>query len=339
MMRTVEIQAFAKINIGLTVFGKQPSGYHDIESIFQNVDISDFLKFSTAIQPGIEIRGNLGCPPDTSSVYRAIKEFDSACGGCLEKTGISVDVTKSIPSGSGLGGAGADAAATLVALDVIFDTRLQRSQLANIAENIASDVPFFIYGGAAIVRGRGESIAPTLPREDFGLLIVQPAWESKTPEAYAELDALRSKGLLIQSPAKSLESEDRSASRATAELTAHYESSVDRWTFRNDFEPVLCNRHREYEDLFSVMRECGALFVSLSGSGSCFFGVFESQRAADIVAREYGELVRKRIKSSLLPITGIFAARPLARSMKVSYIQNCSEDTRSDKERPCYGSD
>ncbi len=335
----VEIQAFAKINIGLTVFGRQPSGYHDIEGIFQNVDIADLLTLSIVEQPGIVIRGDLGCPAERSSVYQAIVAFQRACGARLEGSGIEASVIKRIPSGAGLGGAGADAAATILGLDRLFDTKLTRSELANIGACIASDVPFFIYGGAAVVRGRGEYIDPIQPRQDFGVLVIKPSWDSKTPEAYSELDTLRKKGLLQELPIERRFGDHWCVSKTTAALVAEYKNPIDTWTFQNDFETVLREKHREYTSLYEIMRQCGANFVSMSGSGSCFYGIFASKTDAVEAAIRFRELLKSGAKSALLPTTGIFATQPLARSMKVRYIQGCSEDTRSDKERPCYGSD
>lgn len=346
-MRTVKIQAFAKINIGLTVFERRPTGYHDIEGIFQSVDIADEIDVSMRGEAGgsgdsgsgIEVQGELGCPPEQSSIYRAIVEFGAARGLNVAEAGISVVATKGIPSGAGLGGAGADAAATLVALDALFGAGLTGPELARIAERVASDVPFFMYGGAAVVRGRGERVEPILARTDYGLVVVRPAWESKTPQSYAELDNLRERGVLSPAPRARNSDAQYALARTTDEYVAQYGLPVGRWTFSNDFEAVLRRRHLEYGALFDALRESGASFVSLSGSGSCLFGVFETKRAAERAAAELRAKTKKGAERGLLPIAGIFAATPLARSMNVSYIQCCSEDTRSDKERPSYGSD
>jgi len=106
-MKEIEITVFAKINIGLEVFWRRPTGYHDIESIFQNVNLADILCISIDGRSSIAVEGEVGCPPDKSSIYHAAKVFDQACGGIVEKKGVSIHVKKGIPSGAGLGGAGA----------------------------------------------------------------------------------------------------------------------------------------------------------------------------------------------------------------------------------------
>jgi len=331
--------AFAKINIGLTVFGKQASGYHDIEGIFQNVDIADRITLSLVEEPGVVIHGDLGCPAEQSSVHQAIVAFQRVWGDCPANTGIEARVAKKIPSGAGLGGAGADAAAAILGLDRLFDAKLPRAELANIAASVASDVPFFIYGGAAVVRGRGELVEPIEPRVDFGLIVVKPSWDSKTPQAYAELDALRNAGELRAPHSARKLGEERCLAQPTAVLVDEYSLPAASWTFQNDFEHALRRAHPEYASLFEIMMECGADFVSMTGSGSCFYGIFPSKERAVEAAKKFKELLRGKAKRGLLPTTRIFATQPLARSIKVSYIQGCSEDTRSDKERPCYGSD
>ncbi len=222
---------------------------------------------------------------------------------------------------------------------MLFETKLSRADLAHIAERIASDVPFFVYGGAAVIRGRGECVEPIHPREDFGVLIIKPSWDSKTPEAYAELDTLRQQGLLRELPIERCFGELRCVSKTTATLVAEYENPPDTWTFQNDFEQVLWNKHHEYASLYEMMHRCGANFISMSGSGSCYYGIFPSRDSAVIAAKNIEKLLKTGANSALIPTMGIFASQPLARSIKVSYIQDCSEDTRSDKERPCYGSD
>ncbi len=338
-MQRIEIQAYAKINIGLTVFERQASGYHDIEGIFQNVNIADLVTLSLVDEQGIVIHGDFGCPVEQSSVYKAIVAFQQGCGACPAQRGIEARIAKKIPSGAGLGGAGADAAAIILGLNMLFNARLSREKLADIGAGVASDVPFFIYGGAAVVRGRGDIVEPIEPRGDYGLLIVKPYWDSKTPEAYAMLDMLRDTGELGAPRGTRNPGEMCCVSQPTDSLVAKYALSTSSWTFQNDFEPVLRKIYPEYALLFEIMRECGADFISLSGSGSSFYGTFPSNDSAVEASKKFTELLQRRAKHNLLPTTRIFATQPLARSLKVSYIQNCSEGTWSDKERPCYGSD
>lgn len=339
-MDAVAVTVFAKINIGLEVFSRNSTGYHDIESIFQNVSISDSLVLRIHGCGEIAIEGEFGCPPNASSVYRAVMIFDDVCAGLVRKSGISISVQKGIPSGAGLGGAGADAAAVLCGLNELFEKRFNQAELARLGERIASDVPFFLYGGAAIVRGRGERIAPIVPRTDFGLLILQPRWVSRTPEAYMALDLLRNERSQSQT-AIAPQKNDNSYSKHLSdnELEREYRLSYSQWPFKNDFQQVLMKQQPLYKELFSWLEEQGASYVSLTGSGSCVFGVFDSIEKAEKIKNEYKNVAPNVSENTYPPIVNIFAAQPLARSMIVSYSQDCNDDTRSDKERTRYGSD
>ncbi len=337
-MKEIEIDAFAKINIGLEVFGRRPTGYHDIESIFQNVSLADVLRLSIDGRSSIAVEGELDCPPGKSSMYHAAMVFDEACGGLVRREGVSIHVKKGIPSGAGLGGAGADAAATLVGLNELFGARFSQPELARLGERVASDVPFFLFGGAAIVRGRGERVLPIVPRTDFGLIIVQPPWASSTPEAYEALDCLRNKlGEYLQyGPETQLA--PYVSHLPDNELVRRYRLPIAQWPFKNDFQPVLEERHPEYRKWFSILRDYGAEYVSVTGSGSCLFGVFESLDRAVEAGEKWRDSAATVNGSCLSPSVNIFTVQPLARSIKVRYSQNCNEDTRPDKERPCYGS-
>jgi 4-diphosphocytidyl-2-C-methyl-D-erythritol kinase len=337
-MRGLEITAFAKINIGLEVFWRKSTGYHDIESIFQNVSLADSLRLCIDGRGSIAIEGELGCPPGRSSIYHAAMAFDEACGGLVGREGVSIHVKKGIPSGAGLGGAGADAAATLWGLNELLGTRFSPTELARLGGQVASDVPFFLFGGVAIVRGRGEKIFPIVPRTDFGLIIVQPSWTSSTPEAYEALDSLREE-CRGPNPYMPGTQETSYVSRLSdEELMRRYRSPVAQWQFRNDFQPVLEGRHPEYRELFSMLRGQGAGYAGLTGSGSCLFGVFESFGRAQEAGEKCRNILAERAAASPASTANIFIVQPLARSINVSYYQSCNEDTRPDKERPCYGS-
>ena len=336
-MEQINITAFAKINIGLKIFERKKSGYHDIESLFQNVDIADTLRIRPNDAGNIVIEGDIGCAPEESTIYRAAKHFFMEFEDECPIPGVTITIEKGIPSGAGLGGAGADAAATLVGMNELFSKRLSRAELARIGSRVASDVAFFLYGGAAIVRGRGEYVFPIEPRTDFGLVMLMPGWTSSTPEAYAALDtyrAIRGIGYVCRSE----DSGGYSIDLSNEQLEKIYRSSIQQWKFENDFLPVLVEQKRQYLEMLSLLQEAGAAYVNLTGSGSCVYGVFDSSEAAQNASYACASLLSGNEGGTQGSAAHIIAAKPLARSMIVSYIQDCNEDTRSDKERPCYGS-
>ncbi|MCX8012943.1 MAG: 4-(cytidine 5'-diphospho)-2-C-methyl-D-erythritol kinase, partial [Rectinema sp.] len=272
-MDTLRIEAYAKINLGLTVFGRKADGYHDIEGIFQNVDIADILELDLRRDGMIAIDGDLGCAPSDSTVFKAARIFFKAAGLSL---GASIRVEKHIPSGAGLGGAGSDAAAVLAGLNMLCGMPFSDYVLRDLAAQVASDVPFFISGGAAIVRGRGEHITPINARTDFGVLIVQPRWASSTIEAYRLLDDWRTESgnLRTSYRVKMIEGHPLSELRSDEELIQMYQGSLMDWNFENDFLPALLHVHEEYLTLIGCLREAGACHAGLTGSGSCTYGIF-----------------------------------------------------------------
>ncbi|MFA5852671.1 MAG: 4-(cytidine 5'-diphospho)-2-C-methyl-D-erythritol kinase, partial [Spirochaetales bacterium] len=169
MSGQISIKAFGKINIGLEIGYPRKDGYHPIQSIFHSLEIYDTLLFSKTLGDAIIVEGSFDCPMEKTTVYRATELFMRITG---EKGGVKATTIKRIPTMAGLGGGSADAAAAIIALDKLYDTKLGRAKLAALAAQIGSDVPFFLAGGAAIVSGRGEIIKPIKPRNDFGIILV-----------------------------------------------------------------------------------------------------------------------------------------------------------------------
>jgi len=223
-------------------------------------------------------------------------------------------------------------------LNELYGARLSLPELARLGEQIASDVPFFLFGGAAIIRGRGERVVPIVPRTDFGLLIVQPPWTSSTPEAYEALDSLRNNAGGLHQYCFETQVAPYLSHLSDDELVRRYRLPIAQWPFMNDFQPVLEKRYPEYRKWYSILRDYGAEYVSLTGSGSCFFGVFDSLDKAKEASEQCRDNIAKMDAGYLSLPVNIFVVQPLARSIKVSYSQSCNEDTRPDKERPCYGS-
>ncbi|MEJ5184590.1 MAG: hypothetical protein WHT81_05665, partial [Rectinemataceae bacterium] len=176
--------------------------------------------------------------------------------------------------------------------------------------------PFFIHGGACIVRGRGEMITPLPARTDFGIVLVQPPWHSGTPAAYAALDAIRVSPEESSAP---LVGEHQAATN-DAVLSERYRGSLAQWQCQNDFLPVLRAMHPVYDIILNALAGTGAVQCSVTGSGACCYGIFESPEAAVRAAAQLNAL--RSIDPLLAAIVrDIRALEPLARSMIVSYIE------------------
>ena len=275
--------AYAKVNFGLNVLpkigGEQKNEYHNLESIFQTVDLYDVLTvekndstFCTVICNDMEL-------PEKNTLTNAYDAFFEITG--LKKVGICVELKKGIPSGGGLGGGSSDAAALVRALQEICDIKLNRNQLDFIASKTGSDVFFFMNcdeqgKGCALVWGRGENVKKITPRKDLFLVLVFPQQSSSTKEAYALLDEAYQKGERLDSP-------------AFDDLENIYNRSVEDWTFINSFTPVISNSCEEIRLALKDLQKVGCCYSEMSGSGSTVYGVFTLRQQAISASNLLGE--------------------------------------------------
>lgn len=174
-MKTIVENAPAKINLTLEVLGKRGDGFHNIMSVMQTIALFDVIEITESDRVNISI-SNADISQEDNIVWEAYKKFKAVTG---IPDNASIDIKKNIPIKAGLGGGSSDAAATLRGLNKLWNVKLSRENLIEIATDIGSDVPFFISGGCSLVRGKGEIIDP-LPVPDLGnLLICSPSLASK----------------------------------------------------------------------------------------------------------------------------------------------------------------
>ncbi|MCE9609570.1 MAG: 4-(cytidine 5'-diphospho)-2-C-methyl-D-erythritol kinase [Chthoniobacter sp.] len=186
----MEFLAPAKINLSLRVLGRRADGFHELESLMVPVSIADTLEITRRECGGIEFTCDDATLPTGGDnlVVRAARLFGEASG--IEPH-VRIALTKRIPHGAGLGGGSSDAATTLLALDQLFATRLSREALVTLAAQLGSDVPFFIYQSAAMIRGRGERVEPVAFPHALPLLLIKPPFGVPTPWAYSRWAASR----------------------------------------------------------------------------------------------------------------------------------------------------
>ncbi len=179
------VSAFAKLNLSLEVLGRRSDGFHEIRSVMQAVDLADRIE----IRPAPELTVSCDCPDlegERNLVWRAARDL-AACGG--KAPAAEITVSKRIPVGMGLGGGSSDAAAVLLALNEFWELKLPLASLAEIAAGLGSDVPYFLWGGAALSTGRGELVEPLPSRPGVGVTLVCPqsTLENKTARLYSRL--------------------------------------------------------------------------------------------------------------------------------------------------------
>lgn len=174
----------AKINLSLQILGRRSDGFHELRSLMTPVSVYDSLEFHPKPDGDLELQCLAADIPldDRNLVVRAARLFCKTLG---IQPRLKIILTKEIPHGAGLGGGSSDAATTLLALDALYETRLSRERLAELAAELGSDVPFFLYRSAAWIGGRGERVEVAAGLKSVPLLLVKPPFGVSTPWAYS----------------------------------------------------------------------------------------------------------------------------------------------------------
>jgi 4-diphosphocytidyl-2-C-methyl-D-erythritol kinase len=269
-MPEVRIPAFAKINLRLDILGKRTDGFHELRTIFQTISLHDDLRLraSRSQEISLTVEGNQPLsaePPEKNLVYRAV---DALRRELRIRTGVQIELKKTIPAGRGLGGGSSDAAAALLGYLRLTKKKLAPARLLEIAASLGADVPFFLLGGRALGVNKGDEIYPLPDIPKLHVLVVSPREiHVPTPDAYRWL---KSKPLALT---KSL---------ATSKL---FEFCALCWSAQgsglsNDFEGPVFQRHSRLDRIKRELLQRGAAEASLAGSGSAVFGVFPSPAMA-----------------------------------------------------------
>jgi 4-diphosphocytidyl-2-C-methyl-D-erythritol kinase len=251
----------AKINIGLFITEKRNDGYHNLETIFYPLSFSDILEIQPAKDGQINFRNTgiqIPAPPKENLCYKAWEMLQRKYG----IPEVNFHLHKLIPYGSGLGGGSSDASFTLKALNKLFELNLDEDELKTMAEQLGSDCPFFIDNTPSFAWEKGNHLSPLkVPLKGFYVLIVVPPFHIDTRTAYQGIKPKERKSLLH----KIVET-----------------VPVEEWQHRitNDFEDNIINKFPEMASIKNILAEKGALFTSLSGSGSAIYGIFRDKPEA-----------------------------------------------------------
>lgn len=182
----VEVLAPAKLNLFLEVLGRRPDGYHEIESLMVRVALHDRLTLADEPSGRIELRcDDPGVPAGRANLV--VRAAEALRAEARVDRGARITLEKRIPAQAGLGGGSSDAAATLEALDQLWDLRTPPARLAELAGAIGSDVAFFLGGPAAVCRGRGERVEPIGPSPTYHFVLIKPPVGLRTAEVYGRL--------------------------------------------------------------------------------------------------------------------------------------------------------
>ena len=185
MGRRLRTRAYAKVNLALEILGRRDDGFHELVSVVQTISLHDVVECATATTPSVRIE-----PPVVDAAENlAAAAVELLASECNRASNAEVTIRKRIPLAAGLGGGSSDAAATLRLLDRVWGTRLGRDRLAAVAARLGSDVPLFLFGGAAMIEGRGERVRPLSNAPPLWLALATPAVElaDKTRRLYQAL--------------------------------------------------------------------------------------------------------------------------------------------------------
>ena len=249
----------AKINIGLRITEKRHDGYHNLQTVFFPIPLMDGLEITPpdpALPEGVQLRVQgavLDGGPQDNLVVRAYEMLRHDFPDKVKPIGIHL--FKHIPTGAGLGGGSSDAAFTLRTLNTRFALQLSRQQLCRYAAQLGADCPFFIYNTPMFAQGIGDQLTPVnLSLAGKVLVLVKPEVSVSTKEAYAEIV-----------PAQPEESLDQ--------LVA---LPIEQWKDRvvNDFEISVFHRYPQIAAIKDQLYDLGAIYASMSGSGSAVYGLF-----------------------------------------------------------------
>jgi 4-diphosphocytidyl-2-C-methyl-D-erythritol kinase len=303
---SVTVRSFAKINLELCIGPLRPDGFHDLRTIYQTIALHDVIRVEVTRGAGIEIRCQDPRVPkdDSNTCYRIVEPVMAALRA---KGRVVIDINKKLPVQGGLGGGSANAVAVLLALERLFKRQLTAGEKRRIAADVGSDLPLFLLGGTVLGMGHGEEVYPLPDLPSIPCVIATPEISISTPQAFADWDKLkgsRSKSAKLtgSSPSDRMmtcfrrfsallsglsQSKIRTGKALSGVLVARGRGRAEnplldlvRTGIENDFERVVFPQYPELIKVKRVLEDAGALYASLSGSGSAIYGLFASRTAA-----------------------------------------------------------
>jgi len=289
---SVIVRSFAKINLGLRIGPSRPDGFHQLLTVYQTIGLHDVLRISVKRGSGIEIQcDDPRVPRDESNTCFRIAE--KVMNALRAQGRVVIEIDKRLPVQGGLGGASANAVATLLGLERALRKPLSAAEKLRISEEVGSDLPLFLIGGAILGVGRGEQVFPLPDFPAMRCVVVTPEVGVSTPKAFAEWDRIQGK-LTVLSVSDRMNELGRELSAWLSELYSSAPSglvarrgragnpllALVRAGIENDFEEVVFPEYPELGEAKRALMRAGAKYASLSGSGSTLYGLFGARPAA-----------------------------------------------------------
>ena len=266
----ISVKAYAKINWALDITGRLENGYHEMDMLMQNVDLTDEITLSDARFTSLTIGDKPAANMEKNLIYRAVKALSDYTG---EKRNVKITLVKRIPVRAGMGGGSADCASTLLALNEMWKLKLPVKTLMDIGLKLGADVPYCTAGGFCRVRGIGEKVESIQNAPEKFIVITIVGDGLSTQAVFSDFDNLNDGALNLKIPAvqKALTEWD------TEMLNEYGGNALERAAIRQI--PEIEGRIKEFYLL-------GAKYARMSGSGSCVYGVFDTENEAKACAEK-----------------------------------------------------
>ena len=279
-MKKVKLNSYAKVNIGLKLLQKRMDGYHDISTVFQEINLYDEITISRSSKSVLGFYSNVDWLKNDQHnlcviAYNRIKDL-------YDIGGVDINLVKNISKGSGLGSGSSNAAAVMKGLRKIFNLKITDTELEKISAEIGADVPFFIKGGTQIGEGIGEKLSDVKCTIDGSFLIITPDISIDTKWAYSQIKNV------LDNADSSTKFSDSFCGKTISLDTLKF--------FENNFESVVFPTYPEIGVIKSELIALGAKFASLSGSGSTVFGIYDDEAKAILVE----SIISKRHKTLIV---------------------------------------
>jgi 4-diphosphocytidyl-2-C-methyl-D-erythritol kinase len=251
----------AKINIGLSIVGKRQDGFHNIETVFYPIPLCDTLSVEAA-GAGVTCQLDFSCDgielPDNGAHNNLCCKAYRLLDADYHLPPVSIHLHKAIPVGAGLGGGSSDAAYTLLALNNLFQLKISDNELIRYASRLGSDCTFFLHTKPTFGTGKGDILEPiSLSLEGYNILLVKPPVFVSTADAYSSV----------------------TPQKVQHHLPESLQAPIEDWrhTVFNDFEVSVFKKFPEIGQIKEKVYSEGAVYASMSGSGSSVYGIFNKK--------------------------------------------------------------
>ena len=259
-MDNLVVPSFAKINLGLNIISKRDDGFHNLETIFYPLKLSDVISIKKSMSFSFESNDKNLLNDNSNLIIRAKESLEKFLD---EKLEVNIFLSKNIPIGAGLGGGSSNAAATLLGFTKLFDIQISQNELQKIALNLGSDVTFFLNPVPSYAESRGEILTPLNLKINKYILIVNPGIHISTKWAFSLITPKQPQISLKTLVGKNL---------------IDIEEVLDLAT--NDFENKVFDHYPSIKEIKDKMIEFGAISSKLTGTGSTVWGIFDEEEPA-----------------------------------------------------------